>query len=57
MTVQPPLFAPNYAEPPDTRTQVNRIPGTPDAACLCDRTDCRYPFCKPPDRIERKDAA
>lgn len=43
------LFAPEYNEPVDTTTQVNRIPGTPDAPCHCGQETCEYPWCKPPD--------
>ena len=39
-----PLFAPEYAEPVDTRTCVERMPGTPDAPCHCGRDSCRWPF-------------
>jgi hypothetical protein len=38
------LFSPDYQEPPDTSTQVDRLPGTPDAPCLCGQPECRFPF-------------
>lgn len=41
------LFADQYADPPDTRTQVARMPGTADAPCLCREPLCSWPFCCP----------
>lgn len=38
------LFHPDYAEPVDVRTQVDRLPGTVSAPCHCGRTRCRWPF-------------
>jgi hypothetical protein len=47
MTDQLSAFSPDYQEPPDTTTQVDRLPGSVDAPCLCDEPpqDCMYPFC------------
>lgn len=42
-------FSPEYAEPVDVTSQVDRLPGTADADCLCGKDECAYPFCKPPD--------
>jgi hypothetical protein len=47
MTTSPPqtaLFAPTYYEPVNPSTQVDRIPGTPDAPCHCAEAVCRWPF-------------
>ena len=44
MTSQPPLFQPDYPEPPNTRTLVTRMPGTIDAPCMCERETCMWPF-------------
>lgn len=42
------LFAADYDQPVDTRTLVDRIPGTADAPCLCGRDECAWPWCVPP---------
>lgn len=44
------LFHPQFADHIDVATQVDRMPGTADAPCLCDADECRYPFCKPPEK-------
>jgi hypothetical protein len=53
------LFHPDFAEPPDTSTQVTRLPGTADAPCLCLEPECAWPFCVPEDEEEvvRRDPA
>jgi hypothetical protein len=38
------LFSPVWYEPVNTRTQVDRMPGT-DAPCFCKREKCGWPFC------------
>jgi hypothetical protein len=42
------LFSPNWYEPVNVRTQVDRMPGV-NAPCLCGKTACAWPFCKPPE--------
>ena len=49
MTEQHALFAEAYAAPPDVRDQVDRMPGTVDAPCLCREPACAWPFCCPDD--------
>jgi hypothetical protein len=46
------LFSPDYADPVDTTTQVDRMPGTADAECMCGyglpnhfNLECLWPFC------------
>lgn len=41
------LFHPHYDQPVDPSTQVARMPGTPDAPCLCREPDCSWPWCCP----------
>ena len=53
------LFSPDYATPIDTRTQVDRLPGT-DAPCHCGRDRCRWPLdpdCWPDNHPDDKEAA
>jgi hypothetical protein len=55
------LFSPDYQEPPDTTTQVDRLPGSVDAPCLCDggtsakpftTTTCLFPWCNWRERTD-----
>ncbi len=43
-------FDPHWFEPVDLTSQVKRWPGTADAACLCGRSACGWPFCLPDKR-------
>lgn len=54
------LFSPDYADPPDLTTLVDRMPGTADAPCHCERDRCRWPFdpdCWPDNHPLEEDAA
>ena len=41
------LFSPEYDQPVDPKDQVDRMPGTIDAPCLCRMSACQWPFCCP----------
>jgi hypothetical protein len=41
------LFHPDYDQPVDLTTCVDRMPGTIDAPCLCREPVCTWPFCCP----------
>lgn len=52
VTSQPPLFSPAYQQPVDTSSQVDRMPGTINAPCICQKGRCEWPFCTPPKKDE-----